>query len=524
LAGFGALLMSAVYRLTPTLAERLPRPYAQALSALVFATTYAALAGFSLPTQRAVVALAAFLAARLMRRALDVWSAYALALVAVLLIDPMAPLSAGFSLSFGAAGWLLYWFSRGGRPKPRWRNVLLAQAILACGLWPLTALWFQHGSLAGPLLNLVVVPWVALVVVPLSLLGVAGLLLLPEAWATTLLHLPAEAVRPLWWLLDRLDQWQLSTSTSAPGLVAVLLALLGVAWLFAPIGVRLRALAPLLWLPLLWPRAMPIENGSLRVFVLDVGQGQSVFVQTTTHSALVDTGPGTPGGFDAGDAVVVPSLRAAGVSRLNLLLLSHGDGDHAGGRQSVSDALAPLLLKGSLADDDPPVDSCVRADRWEWDGVKFEILHPPEHFPYLGNESSCVLRVEDAYGAVVLIPGDIGRVIEQRLVREQPEKLPAAVLISPHHGSAGSSTDTFLSAVQPDHVIYSAGWGNRFNMPREQTRARVAAVGAAQWSTARSGALELVSDQSGGFTISPMRSAVQRPWRGPDLGPYPADP
>jgi len=223
LAGFGALLASALYRLLPRLAERLPRPQAQAVLALTFAATYAALAGFSLPTQRALIALAAFLAARLLRRALDVWSAYALALVAVLLIDPLAPLSAGFWLSFSAAGWLLYSFSRGGKPKPRWRSLLLAQSILACGLWPITALWFQHGSLVGPLLNLLVVPWVALVIVPLALLSVAALLLLPAPAGEWLLQLTASGLSPLWWLLERLGDWQISTSTAAPAAMAVML-------------------------------------------------------------------------------------------------------------------------------------------------------------------------------------------------------------------------------------------------------------------------------------------------------------
>lgn len=519
LAGFGALLASALYRLLPRLAERLPRPQAQAVLALTFAATYAALAGFSLPTQRALIALAAFLAARLLRRALDVWSAYALALVAVLLIDPLAPLNAGFWLSFSAAGWLLYWFSRGGKPKPRWRSLLLAQAILACGLWPVTAAWFQHGSLAGPLLNLLVVPWVALVIVPLALLGVAALLL-PGPIGEWLLQLTASGLSPLWWLLERLADWQISTSTAAPAAMAVVLALVGVAWLFAPYGTRFRFAAPILWLPLLWPRPLMIAPGSLQATVLDVGQGQAILLQTASHSALIDAGPGTPGGFDAGDALVVPSLRKAGVASLDLLLLSHGDGDHAGGRQSVVGALAPRALKASLPETAPPAPNCVRGDRWEWDGVGFEILHPPEYFPYLGNESSCVLRIEDAHGAVLLIPGDIGKIIEQRLAREQPDKLRANVLISPHHGSAGSSTSVFLTAVQPQTVIYSAGWGNRFQMPREEARARVAEVGAEQFSTARSGAIELISDGTGGYTVKRLRSEQARPWRAPDLGPY----
>ncbi len=517
-AGFGALLITLIYRTVPRLAERLPRIQAQALCALAFAVSYAALAGFSLPTQRALVGLGAFLAARLLRRAMGPWSAYALALVAVLLIDPIAPLSAGFWLSFGAAGWLLYLFARGGRARPAWRSLLLAQAILALGLWPITALWFQQGSLIGPGLNLIAVPWVSLLVVPLVLLGVAVLALLPALLAQPLLVLASGSLHPLWWLLERLDPYQLSTSTAAPGTIALLLALLATLWLFAPYGVRFRACALLLWLPLLWPRPPNIAAGAIKASILDVGQGQAIVVQTAHHSLLVDTGPGSPGGFDAGEALVVPNLRQLGVRELDGLILSHADSDHAGGRDSLLQAMGVGFQLARMPEPETAVTDCNAGDGWDWDGVAFSILHPPLHFPYLGNESSCVLRVEDAFGAVLLIPGDIGTVIEQRLVREQAAALPANVLISPHHGSAGSSSAAFLAAVAPQSVIHSAGWGNRFAMPRSETVARVAAVGAVQLSTARSGQITLLSDAAGGFVVDTARSRSPRSWRAPELG------
>ena len=518
-AGLGALLAGLCYRAFPTLCERLARPQAQALAALMLALGYAALAGFILPTQRAIVGLLAFLAARLLRRSLDSWSAYALALTAVLLIDPLAPLSAGFWLSFGAAGWLLYLFARGGRRTSWWRGLLLAQAILALGLWALTALWFQHGSWAGPAINLLAVPWVSLIVVPLTLLATAASAVLPAVLAQPLMDLAALSISPLWQLMESFDGWQISTATGAPTLLALGLASVGTLWLFAPHGVRWRAAALLCWLPLLWPRPLGLAHGELRVTVIDVGQGQAILLQTAAHHLLIDAGPGSPSGFDAGAALVVPALDQAGVRALDGLIISHGDSDHAGGWSAVVESFSVGFEKAQLAEPREGAGECQAGDRWQWDGVDFRILHPPEHFPYLGNESSCVLRIEDGWGAVLLVPGDIGQIIEQRLVREQRQAIDADVLIAPHHGSAGSSSSEFLAAVSPSLVIYSAGYGNRFSMPREQTVARVGAVGAQQLSTARSGQIVLHSDHGGTFTVRRLREEQRRPWRRPDLGP-----
>lgn len=517
LAGFGALLVRLLYRVAPGLGERLPRPLAEALLALAFAGTYAALAGFSLPTQRALAGLSAFLLARLLRRSLSVWSAYGLALIAVLLFDPLAPLAAGFWLSFGAVAWLLYAFARGGNPQPVWRQLPRAQLLLSLALAPLTAYWFQQGSLLGPLVNLLVVPWIALVGVPTTLLA-TSLTIIAPGLADWPLQMAALALQPLWWLSAQIGAGQAPVASAAPGLFAVLLASLGVAWLFAPAGVAGRAWAPLLWLPLLWPAIARPAPGEVWLDVLDVGQGQAIVVRTRTHSLLLDAGPAAPEGMDMGEAIVVPNLRHLGLSRLDRLLISHGDNDHAGGRHAVAAALRPARIDAQLAQAEAGVGLCQRGQQWDWDGVAFEILHPPEHFPYLKNESSCVLRIADGSGGRVLIPGDIGSLIEQRLAREQPAAIAADVLIAAHHGSNSSSSSVFLEAVGAGEVIYSAGWGNRFRMPRPEVLERVAQTGARQWSTAHSGALQLRSSGVGGFVIDSVRERHARPWRGADLG------
>ncbi len=502
-AAIGAGAIWLLYWFWPALGLRLPRPQAMALGALLSASAYAALAGFSLPTQRTLITMLALLAGVLTRRELGWWTRYALAPVGVLLIDPLAPLSAGFWLSFGAVAWLILAFSGRWRAQSRWRLWLLPQLGLSLALLPLGLAFFQQASLAAPLVNLIAVPFVTLVVIPVLL---AALLLWPWAWLSQgLLHLAAWLLGGFDLLLVTAAQWPAARwALPAPDLLAWALALLGTLWLLAPRGWPGRVLGAFGLLPLLLPvRASP-DPGSWTLTVLDVGQGQSVLVRTAEHALLIDTGPGFPEGGDLGDRVLVPSLVQQGVTRLDRLIISHNDLDHSGGTASLRRRMPVAAVAASLPDKIPDAELCVAGERWQWDGVEFAILHPPDTLPYLGNESSCVIRVAGA-GASALIPGDIGEVIEARLVREQANLLDVDLLLAGHHGSAGSSSAEFLSAVSPLWVVYSAGSRNRFGFPRPEVVERVAAVGAVQWNTADLGAI--------GFDFVPGRAPVVREQR-----------
>ena len=512
-AAIGAGAIWLLYGLWPALGLRLPRPQAMALGALLSASAYAALAGFSLPTQRTLITMLALLAGVLTRRELGWWTRYALALAGVLLIDPLAPLSAGFWLSFGAVAWLILAFSGRWRAQSRWRLWLLPQLGLSLALLPLGLAFFQQASLAAPLVNLIAVPFVTLVVIPVLL---AALVFWPWAWLSHgLLHLAA-------WLLGGFDallvtaaQWPAARwALPAPDLLAWTLALLGTLWLLAPRGWPARALGVFGLLPLLLPVSTGPEQGAYMLTVLDVGQGQSVLIRTAEHALLIDTGPGFPEGGDLGDRVLVPSLVQQGVGRLDRLIISHNDLDHSGGTASLRRRVPVDAVAASLPEKIPDAELCRAGEHWQWDGVEFAIMHPPSTLPYLGNESSCVVRVAGAGGSA-LIPGDIGEVIEARLVREQADLLDVDLLIAGHHGSAGSSSAEFLSAASPVWVVYSAGSRNRFGFPRPEVVERVAAAGAMQWNTADFGAI--------GFDFKPgrapvalgQRMAVRRWWQEP---------
>ncbi|MBK8069475.1 MAG: DNA internalization-related competence protein ComEC/Rec2 [Rhodanobacteraceae bacterium] len=510
-AALGAGLVWLVYWLLPGLGLRWPRPQAMALGALLTAGLYALIAGFSLPTQRTWLTIAAMLAGVLSRRELGWWTRYALALVAVLLFDPLAPLGAGFWLSFGAVAWLILAFGLSWRPQARWRLWLLPQLGLTVALLPLGLAFFQQASLAAPLVNLLAVPWVTFVVVPLLLLA---LLLSPLATlAAPVWQLAAWLLGAFDWLVLATADWPLTRWTlPPPSLLAWVLALVGTLWLLAPRGWPGRALGAFGLLPLLWPRTEPLPAGAYELTLLDVGQGQAALVQTRQHTLLVDTGPGFPDGGDLGDRVLAPALAQLGVRRLDRLIVSHDDLDHAGGTASLRRRIPVGRIDASAPEAIPGARACLAGERWHWDGIDFSILHPPPTLPYLGNESSCVVRIAGPGGSV-LIPGDIGDVIEGRLIRERAPELDVDILIAGHHGSAGSTSAAFLTATSPGEVWYSAGYRNRFDFPRDEVRRRVAAVPAREWNTADSGALSRRLEASHVRGTVSQRTLAPRWWR-----------
>jgi competence protein ComEC len=507
-SGLCALLTSGLWRWVPSLALRMPRPMACALAAMAGASGYAAIAGFALPTVRTVLMIGMVALARGWRRPLGAARSLALAAIAVLLVDPLSALVAGFWLSFAGVAWLVWCMPRSDGAM--WREFLSAQGVATIGLLPLTVMLFGQASLAGPLANLVAIPWWSLVVVPLSLIG-TGLETLHAGWGAGPWRLAAWCFDLTWPLFTWLASGRLSLlwlpEASGP---AFALALVGGFWLLLPRAMPGKAWALLLWLPLLCPSTQRPGHGAVDMTVLDVGQGLSVVVRTRGHTLLYDAGPAVPEGFDAGERVVVPALHALGVRRLDRLLLSHGDADHAGGLEAVKRGLPTQRV---LAPAGSPVLSdgaCRAGQAWTWDGVRFRVLHPSAHFPYLRNEASCVLRIESRHGAL-LLTGDIGQVIERTLAREQPAMLKADVVVAAHHGSAGSSDQAFIRATGARLVLVSAGFGNRFGHPHPGVTSRWQAQGAEVLNTAESGALTAWLAPEG-LAVRERRRFQRRPW------------
>ena len=500
-AGLGALLARALFFVLPALALRVPRQQAAALAALGAATAYSAVAGFSLPVERTLLMIAAVALTRLLRRQAAPTSGFALALWVLLVADPLAVLGVGFWLSFAGVAWLVW--SLGGRTGHPGvvEGFGRAQWAVTLGLTPLSLFFFQQCSVSGPLANLVAIPWITLVVVPLLLLAFGAWLALPVAFAP-LLAASDLAARAIWWVLAKLaaPSWSV-VHLPEPTLAALVLATAGAALALLPRGFGTRALGAIALLAALVAPDRAPPRGAFDLVQVDVGQGLSLLVRTADHALLFDAGGGVEGGWDMGDSAVLPSLRALGVARLDALVVSHGDNDHAGGAPSVIAAYdPPLVLRG---DGKFGARQCVAGTHWRWDEVDFELLHPPRDFPYLRNASSCVLRIR-AGPVSALLPGDIPAEIERRLVREQASSLASTVLVAPHHGSRGSSSDAFLNAVRPSLVLVSAGYRSRFGHPHAEALARYAAIGARVLNSADAGFMRV--------RVDPVRG-IDAPWR-----------
>lgn len=515
-AGFFALMASLAWRLLPALGRRVPRQHAAALAAVLGAFGYAAIAGFALPTVRTVLMIAVVVLAKLLRRAQRTVDVLALSAIAILLVDPLSLLAPGFWLSFAGVAWLLWCLPHG--TDKSWRATLRAffsaQAVATIGLLPLSVVLFGQASLAGPVANLLAIPWWSLVVVPLALIGTA-LEAVHAGLGTWSWRLAAWAFDLAWPLFARLAQsplalWWLPEAAW----YALPLALLGGFWLLLPRGVPGKPLALLLWFPLLWPdRGLP-QQGEAELVVIDVGQGLSVLVRTAHHSLLYDMGPAIPEGFDAGERVGVPALHALGVHSLDVAVVSHGDNDHAGGFPAVARAFPPgLALTPDGAPPLPHGRPCLADTAWQWDGVRLRFLHPPRYFPYLGNNAGCVLRIETMHGAA-LLTADIDQIIERDLLRRSAADVRADVVVVAHHGSNGSSDPAFIAATGAKYALISAGYGNRFRHPRPEAVARWREAGAKVLVTMETGAQHVRLDATG-ITVEPRRDAQPRLWDAP---------
>lgn len=511
-AGLAFFLGQRLWRFSGPGLLRLPAPKAGAVLALLAAVGYAGLAGFSIPTLRALIMVAVVMLALLSGRPVNPSRTLALALLLVLILDPLAVLAAGFWLSFGAVAIIFCGLAgRMGR-IPRWRQAVRVQWWISLGLFPLLVLFFQQASLVAPPANLVAVPLVGLLVVPLALTGTLLLGLVPPL-GTALLALASgilEAVyRGLSWVGEA-PLGQLHLAATSPGVVV--LAGLGVVLLMLPRGLPGRWPGAILLLPLLLAEPPRPAAGQAWFTLLDVGQGLAAVVQTRHHSLVFDTGPRFGPNFDTGRAVVVPFLRQAGVGQVDILIVSHGDSDHIGGVDSLLAAMPVRRILSSVPEklSHHDVAPCREGQRWDWDGVRFRILHPAGKGERRRNDASCVLQVT-AGRDVLLLTGDIEKPAERDLLRRMPAALRATVLVAPHHGSNTSSTAPFIRAVAPRQVLFPVGYRNRYRFPAAKVLARYDAAGVQRLDTASGGAIALQLGD-GDRRVRLQRRTARRYW------------
>ena len=555
LAAVGASLAAFIWRRRtwPLIA---PVSKVAAVSGFLTAFVYAWLAGFQIPAQRTmymvgVVAFALWTGRN--PRSFDIWW---WALAFVLLIDPMAPYTPGFWLSFGAVAAILYamgdssgllgiptgkelevhWTHRGLRAL---REACRVQAVVTLSLLPITLYWFYQVSLVSPLANAFAIPLVSYVVTPLAITGA----LLPEFIGRWLL-LPAHgSMEYLAFALERMAGWSWSVAWSRqPEWWMLILSLCGIVYAIRPGDIsklwwwRLLGITfsvPLFIFPAPLLRGVHLAEGEFRATVFDIGQGTAVLVETANRKLLYDTGPIQGKKDDAGQRVILPYLRGRGINRIDRMVISHSDSDHIGGAATLLKHIQFNFMMGSLPSTNPllqnlqgrsiPAIPCRFGQRWIWDGVEFVIWHPHEdtvfakQYAAKPNEISCVLEVRNHLSSLWLT-GDVEKQgeaeITERLDLEALQEIGDRELIfmAPHHGSKTSSSLALLKRLEPNEAFAQNGYRNRYGHPHPDVTARYKNLTIPFYQTPQTGAQTWLFKNNTKSTTQFWRHDIKRLW------------
>ncbi len=491
------------------------RPAMESAAVVVVTAAYALLSGASVPALRTLAMVALFGLLRSLRRSVPLAAALALAAAILVAGDPLSITSAGFWLSFVATAALLAIASAASGWRGWIAGFARAQLAITVLLTPVLTATFGRLSLVAPLVNAAAIPLFSVAILPAVLLGTAIAVFVPGATAFLWRGLGA-ILDGAWPALAWIAAWPLASVAPAQQ-PAVLVAGAG-AVAFGALLVPLRGLcaaAAVLLVALVCGRAERAQAGGFSLAVIDVGQGLAAVVETAGHVLVFDTGPRWRGGTVAARVSLLPYLRARGIRRVDRLVVSHDDQDHAGGAALVAGAIdvaravMPHESRASAAG------SCVAGDAWQWDGVEFRVVHPPAGFEGSDNDRSCALRVTGPGGSALLL-ADPEAAAESALAAQA---IAAEVVLVPHHGSASSSSPALIAAVSARLGIASAGFGNRWGMPRADVVARWRAAGTTILGTAEQGAIRVrFPPEAGHIAIESERRDRRRWWR---AGPRP---
>ena len=497
-AGLFFFTSSWLWRRSARLCLYCPAQQAASIMAIFAAGLYAMLAGFAIPAERALIACVLLLGNNIFGRRLTGWQAWRYGLFFVIIIEPHAALMPGFYLSFGAVALLIASSQRltcEGIPK-----LMLLQLMCLLGLMPMTLYWFSYSAINGFIANLIAIPFVGYLLVPLSLLSVLLIHVQSLSFLFVLLHyLIIFLLKFLYWV-DTLSAVNLEwTLISVLDLLALMLIF--VLLVFFP-NKKIWPALSIIMLSIFIPRVERPAWGDAKIDVLDVGQGLAVAVQTAHHSLLYDTGGQFYKGGDMGQFAVLPYLRYYGINRLDGIIISHPDLDHRGGLASIEKKVPIDNLIVNDVDFYHRGNSCHHYADWAWDGVQFHFF--PITDPNLGlkNNNSCVLKITSGRQSI-LLTGDIEREGEHYLLNQYPYDLRANALVVAHHGSKTSSGLEFIQHVAPQYAIISAGFDNRFHFPHQQTLDTLSQVKVAVLNTADCGLINITLTRKGPHLIQP---------------------
>ena len=466
-----------------------PRQRIVLLPALLAAFTYSALAGFAVSTQRAFIMLLVFVICRFCAREVSLLKVLMIAAVVILFFDPFSILDSGFWLSCTAVVLIAY-ASRADKKL----SLLRLQPILWLGMLPLTLFFFGQVSIVSPLINLVLVPVFCLVLIPLVLISLFLLQVGLVELHSMLLSFLTIVFDWLYLCLEFIQQMPLA-SISPSSLVFVQLVSVGFLGALVWKKHTHRLKLSMCCILLAFAKPVTLQDGEIVVAVLDVGQGLSIVVETKNSVLVYDTGAAYPGGFNLTEAVLLPYLRSRGIQKIDTLIISHNDNDHAGGFDVLGDRFQVDRVLASNFNDLKPIkraakhNVCHADQEWRSGGVLFEILSPGFDTPQGDNNRSCVLRISNN-SSTLLLTADIELATERWLVTAQPS-LKADFLLVPHHGSKTSSSAEFLEAIGAKFALLSVGYASRYGHPHPVVMNRYKKVNSNVVSTADNGSILL---------------------------------
>ncbi len=509
---FAVYCSRILFKTFPRVGLVVPWPFAFAWVSIISSFLYTAMAGFAIPTVRTALMIAVLMLAKILYKNISSIHAVALSLFIILLWEPFSILSAGFWLSFSGV-LLLIAFMPNTNKQHKVATFMRAQWVVSLGLLPLCIGFFSQTTIIGPIVNMIAIPWISLVVVPLALLGV--LFSWTPLVAGFFWNCAYQSMQGFWLVLEYLQQMHWTAINIAEtNIFTIILAILGVCIILFPRPFPAKYLGVFLVLPLFFKTSEQIPENSIRISVIDVGQGLSVLVRTKNHQLLYDTGAGNNSGFSRGTSTLVPALNSLQIDYLDKVIISHGDNDHYGGLEGLQKSIPINSLVASEGSLKESFEECKQGDSWKWDGVRFSYLWPSLEISDKKNDRSCVLRIE-ANSRTVLLTGDISKESEYALIEQYGKQIQSDIIIVPHHGSKTSSSIEFLNIIKPKIALVSSGFQNRFKHPNQKVVERYQYIGATVVNTADLGWIELQSSPTGWHWIHRERIDNQKYWHRP---------
>lgn len=488
IAAFFYFIANKLWRLWPKLLSFYPAQKVGIIASLISAFIYAAFAGFSLPTLRALIMLTVFLTFNLLQRVKTKWYSFAAALFLVLCLNPFDVLDASFWLSFGTVAFIIYRFNY--KIKSLFMQWFMLQLIITVSLIPFTLWFFQQISFISFFVNIITIPVVGFIIVPIiffaTLISLGSLKL-----AAILFAIAYKILYIVWQLLSFSAHMPFAVWHHYINFFTFIILLAGTILLLSRLYLPFRLLGLTAFLVLLIKPSL-LHQGEMQLTVLDVGQGLATIIRTAQHTLIFDTGAKWSDASDMGKSVLLPFLQSKNIRKIDLMVISHGDNDHAGGAVSLLKQERVLKLVTSVPEKFFNATYCFQGQKWIWDGVYFEFLYPNQYFLHLNNDSSCVLKINNAKHTI-LLTGDIEKLAENYLHKTYGARLASDIIVAPHHGSKTSALAAFLLDVKPNIVIFSTGYKNRYHFPQEKVIKQYQELHSQLFDTAKDGAIELTS-------------------------------